>query len=284
MYMYHHKQSIVLFLSSHHIVDLYCWVDQRIQRTPYHTGRPALLSEAEVVTILIWNTVVLKQKTLRDIHTMMSTYHGSDFHLPKYSAFVHHCHRALPTMYALLESLLSSTESIRILDATMLPVSKPHRADSHKVAKDIAALGKNWQGWHYGFKLHVSIALDGRLCSLLLTGANVYDAQALPKLLNHHCRLAVGDTLYGAKVMGKIIKEKYGTVIIAPPWPTQKQKVATPWQIDLLNRRSKIESVFDYLKEHLHLVSSFPRSVTGYVLHYVRILLGYQIMALTKGG
>jgi hypothetical protein len=283
MYVYQLTQRIMLFLSSHHIVDLYCWVDQHIEKTPYCTGRPALLSETEVITILIWNTIVLKQKTLKDIHTMMSTYHSNDFHLPKYSAFVHHCHSALPEMITLLESLLCDTEPIRIMDATMLPVSKPHRADSHKVAKDIAQFGKNWQGWHYGFKLHASIALDGRLCALMLTGANIYDAQVMPKLLNQHCTLAVGDTLYGAKVMGKIIKEKYGTVIIAPPWPTQKQKVSTPWQIDLLNQRSKIESMFDYLKEHLHLVSSFPRSVGGYVLHYVRILLSYQIMALGKG-
>ena len=75
--------------------------------------------------------------------------------------------------------------------------------------------------------------------------------------------------------------KRYGTVIIAPPFPKQKKKIATRWQIDLLNIRSKIESTFDYLKEHLHLVSSFPRSMTGYLLHYVRILLGYQFLALS---
>ena len=104
------------------------------------------------------------------------------------------------------------------------------------------------------------------------------------KILNHHCDIAVGDTLYGAKVMGTIIRERYGTVVIAQPWPSQKKKLATPWQIDLLNHRSKIESVFDYLKEHLHLVSSFLRTVAGHVLHYVRVLLSYQIMALASRG
>jgi len=53
------------------------------------------------------------------------------------------------------------------------------------------------------------------------------------------------------------------------------------WQHKLLTFRSKIESVFDYLKEHLHLVSSFPRSVMGYLLHYVRILLAYLIMVVS---
>jgi hypothetical protein len=270
-------------LCTHHIVDLYYWIDTLIPKEPISSGRPALLTSTEVVTILVWHTLVLKQKTFKDIHDTVCLYHKSDFTtLPKYTTFVAQCHRALPVMYEVLEQLLCDTEAVRILDATMLPVSKPHRADRHKVAKDIATFGKNWQGWHYGFKLHVSTSLDGRLCSLMLTGANVYDAQAMPKLLNQHCRLAVGDTLYGAKVMGKIIRDSYGTAIIAPPWPTQKQKVSTPWQMDLLNQRSKIECVFDYLKEHLHLVTSFPRSVRGYVLHYVRVLLSYQIGILAR--
>jgi hypothetical protein len=49
------------------------------------------------------------------------------------------------------------------------------------------------------------------------------------------------------------------------------------WQEKLLNLRAKVECTFDALKEHLPLVSSFPRSVNGYLLHYVRILLGYQM-------
>lgn len=274
----------MLFLHSHHIVDLYCWVDNQLPAQPYITGRPPLLQESEIITILIWNTIVLKQKTLKDIHSFMQTYHGDDFNLPKYSAFMNHCHKSLPKMWSLLEQLLSTTEAVRLMDATMLPVSKLHRVDKHKVAKDIAQFGKNWQGWHYGFKLHASVSLDGRLCGLALTPANIYDAQAMPAILNKYCTIAVGDTLYGAKVMGRIIYENYGTAIIAPPWLSQKKKVATDYQLDLLNQRAKVECVFDYLKEHLHLVSSFPRSVAGYVLHYVRVLLSYQIMVLNKGG
>ena len=274
----------MLFLQSHHIVDVYCWVDGLVETKPYTTGRPALLSDSEVITILIWNTIILKQKTLRDLHTSVCTYHGDDFTLPQYSAFVAHCHRVLPRMLSLLGQLLCDTESVRLMDATMLPVCKNHRIDSHKVAKGIADFGKNHQGWHYGFKLHASISLDGRLCGIALTPANIYDAQAMVKILNEHTDIAVGDTLYGARVMGRIVHERFSTAIIAPPWPTQKKKLATPFQIQLLNQRSKIESVSDYLKEHLHLVSSFPRSVKGYVVHYVRILLGYQFMALVSHG
>lgn len=115
------------------------------------------------------------------------------------------------------------------------------------------------------------------------TGANVYDAQMLPKLVNGQ-KIIVGDTLYGAGVMKKFIWSEYGTIIISPPFPKQNKKISTPWQNALLNIRSKIESVFDYLKNHLHLVSSFPRSVEGYLIHYLRILISYQITALQQRG
>ena len=275
----------MLFLHAHHIVDLYCWIDSLVSHeVKKSTGRPLLLSDSEVATALIWSTVALKQKTLKDAYNTLCLYHTKDFpSLPSYKTFVRRAHKSAPFLLALLSELLSNREAVRIMDATMLPVCKLQRAHHHKTAKTIAQFGKNWQGWHYGLKLHASISLDGRLCGLALTGANVYDAQLMPKILNEYCRLAVGDTLYGARVMGERIKREYGTIIIATPHPKQTKKIAAPWQIALLNIRSKIESVFDYLKEHLHLVSSFPRSVNGYILHYVRILLSYQIMALCKG-
>ena len=163
----------------------------------------------------------------------------------------------------------------------MLPVCKLRRADSHKVAQGKAQFGKNWQGWHYGFKLHTTITLNGMLSSVHFTPANEYDAQPLPHLINKQ-KILVGDTLYGASVMRKYIWEEYGTIIISPPFPKQNKKISTPWQNMLLTMRSKIESVFDYLKNHLHLVSSFPRSMSGYLIHYLRILVSYQIMALQR--
>lgn len=277
-------KSQPLLLQSQHITDLYCLVDDLVPEEERKTGRPALLSQNEVITILAWNAFALRQKTLKDLHRSIRLYHAGDFQVPAYTTFVTACHRALPAAFALLTLLLDDTAPVRLMDATMLPVCKLHRADSYKTARNLTAFGKNWQGFHYGFKLHASIAPDGVLSGLALTAANVYDAQAMLAILNEHCRVAVGDTLYGARVMGKKVKEAYGTVIIAPPWPKQRKKVATDWQIKLLDWRSKIESVFDFLKEHLHLVSSFPRSRGGYLLHYVRVLLGYQMMAVLSRG
>ena len=87
----------------------------------------------------------------------------------------------------------------------------------------------------------------------------------------------MGDAGYTAKVMqGKLWNEKH-CLVISPPRQKQHDQLLTDWQYALLKLRQKAECGFDYLKEHLHLVSSFPRSVSGYFLHYLRVLLTYQL-------
>lgn len=271
-----------LSLQSHHITDLYVLVDDLIPEPPKpQGGRPPALRQSEVVTILIWNTLTTPTKTLKQIYETTRLYHAADFPiLPHYSTFVEAAHRALPALVWTLRSLLCTTAPIRLMDATMIEVCKLARADQHRVAKDVADFGKNWQGWHYGFKLHASVDRQGRFCGLALTPANIHDAQMMPAILNEHTKVAVGDGTYNASKMRQRIARDYHAVVIAPVHPKQRKKIMARWQLFLLRARPKIEAVFDYLKEHLGLVSSFPRSIRGYILHYVRVLLGYQMQAL----
>lgn len=272
----------MLALTKEHITDLYCLVEELLPKAlpkGNSGGRPLSLIPAEVITLLVWNTLTVKSKTLKDIHQWAELYHLSEFpSLPKYKAFVHLCHQAGPDLLHILQSLLASGAPLVFVDSTMLEVCKMVRADSHKVAVNIAEFGKNHQGWHYGFKLHASINPKGKLSGFALTPANVYDAQKLPSLINHSTRIAVGDSHYGASVMRAAVWKAYGTLVVAPPHFKQKKKLITWWQHKLLTMRPKIESVFDYLKNHLHLVTSFPRSINGYLIHYLRILLSYQII------
>jgi len=267
-------------LELHHITDVYVLVSELLPktRTPT-TGRPALLSPAELITLLVWNTLTVKSQTLKDVHSWVLLYHKDEFpKVPKYNGFLMACQRVIPQLIRALEATMATDSPVRFLDSTMLEVCKLVRADQHKVAKNWADFGKNHQGWHYGFKLHAGVNPKGQLTSVVFSKASVHDAQVMPKLVNEHTRVAVGDSHYGASVMGRIINKKFGTIIIAPPHYKQNRKLLTAWQYKLLHLRQKVECLFDYLKNHLHLVSSFSRSIAGYFLHYLRILLSYQIM------
>lgn len=266
-------------LQKHHIVDLYVWVDDNLPKQPPLTcgGRPPALRDSELMTILIWDGLNEPHKTLKDTYSWISRDYEDCFRLPTYKNFVMHVHRLLPAMVWLLQTLLNYDAPLRFADSTMLPVCKPIRADRHKVAKGYAQFGKNWQGWHYGFKLHASIDHSNKLTALVFTPADVHDNQVMERLVNGQTRILVGDSHYGGSVMRRRLWKRYKTIVIAPPHYTQKKKMATDWQMLLLHMRPKIEATFGRLKEHGYLVSSFPRSVKGYFVHYLRVLLGYQM-------
>ncbi|MCX6810637.1 MAG: IS982 family transposase [Candidatus Berkelbacteria bacterium] len=270
----------MLKLQSHHITDLYVLVDDLLPKQDKSLGgRPCKMSDSELITALVWSSLSAKQKTIKDIHNCLLLYHQNDFKkIPHYSAFVDHCLRLIPLLAFVIKSLLLDQASIRFMDSTMLEVCKYQRANEHKVCKGLAKFGKNWQGWHFGFKLHASIDFKGRLCGFVISPANTHDSRAEPYLLNKHTKLAVGDTTYGGKAMNDFIFERYGTIVVAPPHPKQNKKLMTKWQQFFLNMRSKIEATFDYLKNHLNLVSSFPRSPRGYLFHWLRTILGYQMI------
>ena len=267
-------------LRAHHITELVSVVDSFLPRElpDPRGGRPVILHNNEVIALMLFNSLVAPQKTLKGVYVWAQTHYYRKFKLPAYSSWVRKCNDALPDMMLILDNLLVKDSSIRLMDSTMLQVCKLVRANRHKVAKAVADFGYNWQGCHYGFKLHASCNLQGQFCALRFTPANEHDAQQIPYLVNDATVIAVGDGTYNASVMRRKMWREHKAFILAPPHPKQKKKVLAKWQHLLLQARSKIECGFDYLKEHLLLVSSFPRSIQGYFTHYVRILLAYQLM------
>lgn len=275
-------------LHKNNIIDLFVWVDDSLPKELRYSrklgknncnkiGRPAALSVSETITILLFSNLTSPQRLLKDVWKWAITNHSDDFRIPCYSKFVEHCHKAIPHLEKLLEETLISDAKIRFIDSTMIPVCKQCRADNHKVAKGYADWGKNHQGWWYGFKLHAAVDIQGKLCAIWFTPANEADSQQIPKLVDDNTDIAIGDGGYNADVMRRHMWQKHKCFILAPPHPKQNKKLALNIEIDLLRAREKIECVFDYLKNHLNLVTSFPRSINGYYLNYLRNLLGYQV-------
>jgi hypothetical protein len=52
-----------------------------------------------------------------------------------------------------LQSRFAKTDGIAFIDSTPIVVCHSKRIHSHKVFKEIAAIGKTTKGWFYGFKL-----------------------------------------------------------------------------------------------------------------------------------
>lgn len=266
----------------HHIVNLFVWVCEVVpDEAKPRGGRPNLLRDSELLTLVVWNAVTeMFSPTLIHLYRWIRDYHvGSGktvLHLPHYKGFVAQMHRVASKLQRLLQAVLMSAAPLRFADSTMLEVCRLIRADRHQVSKGTAAFGKNWQGWHYGFKLHASCDSNRRLCAVWFTPANESDVLQLRHLVNVATNIVVGDGGYTAQVTRRHLWREFHCLVVSPPRPRQRWTLAE-WQLELLHKRPKIEAVFDYLKEHMHLKSSFPRSVHGYAVHYLRILLGYQV-------
>ncbi len=252
------------------IIDLFVGVDDLVKQLgcplsgkgSKRGGRPASLTASEIITILIWNGITESCKTLKGVYRYIAREYSDCFPgLPAYQNFVWLVHANLACTNQILQFLLSHKGTLRFVDSTMLEVCRFERIDRHKVAKGLVQIGKNHQGWHYGFKLHASINKQGELAGVYFTPANSHDAQAMPNIIDSSAQLVVGDSHYGAGMM-------------------KKKFIMTSTQQRLLRARTKIEATFDYLKEHMHLVSSFPRSIKGYSVHYISTLLGCQMRKL----
>ena len=265
----------------YHIIKLFVFLDDRLGRQTYVTGRRPLFSNTEILTILIWSALTENHQRLSEVYGWVKRVYPGWFVLPAYKNFVISCHRALPAMAALLKVLLAEHSPLRFADSTMLPVCRRVRAKRHRTAKKAAKWGKNWQGWHFGFKLHVSTDHLNRLCAAVITGANEHDNQVMEKLVNEHTRILVGDSHYGGSVQRRRLWRLFKTTVIAPAHVSQKRKILTRMQLKLLRLRPKVEAVFGILKEKFRLVSSYPRSVAGYFVHYLRVLLGYQMSVVS---
>src|SRR5829696_2084940 len=123
-------------LRSHHILPLFCVVDDSLPAKVSGRGRKATLKDSEVVTILAFNLLTCQQQTLRQVYDWVNQYHSSDFPaLPNYQNFVKHCHRVIPELAKLLDGLLMSEAELRFIDSTMLEVCRLVRRRWHKVAR-----------------------------------------------------------------------------------------------------------------------------------------------------
>ncbi len=153
-------------VSKNNIIDLYVWLDDHLIKQA-KTGRPPALSDSELLTIPIFSSLTENHQRLSEVYAWVKRFYPGWFVLPAYANFVAGVHRALPVMIALLKSLLAERAPLRFADSTMIPVCRQVRSKSHKVAKGLAAWGKNHQDWFYGFKLHISIDHLNRICAAI---------------------------------------------------------------------------------------------------------------------
>jgi len=244
------------------------------------SGRKPTLSLSEIATIsLIKSEYGIRN--LKGLYKLLKSRFNREFNLPVYKNFVSLMNKDAKLLLVLINTLLQFNQRkagiIKIIDSTPLPVCKNIRINRHKTCKKIATRGRSSFGWFYGLKLHAVTDLFGNLLMIKFTTAKTGDRKILDFFLDKlHSSIILADAGYASKELERKAAKKGHFLLTCVK--RNAKKLTTFLDICLLNLRPRIESVFSVLKERLGLVTSLPRSIDGYLAHYIHVIFGYLML------
>lgn len=183
---------------------------------------------------------------------------------------------ALVALAFLLKLNRRSAHLVKHTDTTDIPVCLPKNARAHQTMKDYATWWNTGKGYYFGLKLHLTSDLNRLLLAVKFTSASASDRETLLKLNQDLDGLFIADSGYVSEELQRRFFQEGKRMLLIKPYKTMK-KLATAFELWLYGTRMLVEINFRILKEFLGLVTSLPRSATGYFANYTYALLAYLI-------
>jgi transposase len=246
----------------------YCNLKEFLKKT----GRKLALSIIETLSLsLFWHLQgIVTKKSVYDLLFLQS--------FCSYKTFVVNVNRLAPIALQIVALILKHNRQfahvIKFTDATDIPVCLLKNVDHHKTMKRVASMSKNSKGWYYGMKLHLTADFQGKMLALRITSADGSDRQIAKEMNQDLWGVIILDSGYVSTDLQNEMNVEGKRWWLVKPYKTMK-KLATMFENLLYDARMMIEPNFRNLKLFLGLVSSMPRSITGYLANYV-----YAILAL----
>ena len=233
------------------------------------------LSLSEVLTILVYYHFS-KINCIKHYYLIkLASGFKKDFpHMPSYNRFVERIPEVAVLAVVYLQYRQAKFEGAGYIDATPLRVSHNKRTGSHKVFKLTAKLGKSSMGWFYGFKLHVICDFGGNIVKCKITNGAANDLKIGAKMMKDLKGKIYADKGYiGKKEFLNLLDQ--GLILITGIKKNMKNRLLEMWDKILLKKRSLIESVYNILKNVLHLEHSRHRSIINGGIYYITTLIAY---------
>lgn len=180
----------------------------------------------------------------------------------------------------ILKIFRSQAHMIKFTDATDVPVCLLKNSKHHKTMSDFATKSKTGKGYYFGVKLHLSADVVGRVLALKFSTATGNDRTIFKKMNQRLLGIFVADAGYvGEDFTRDFFIENERMVLTATR--SNMKKIATDVQIKLLNLRMKVEVHFRMLKIVYGFVTSMPRSIDGYLTHYLGAITAHLLRLLS---
>jgi len=235
-------------------------------------GRKPLLTNSEIVTCVIFKQQqnIATKKSLYEILEPPCSYN-------RFVVALNHAGKYLAAIItSVIKFLRKEAHLIKFTDSTELPVCLLKNSGHHKTMKIFSAMSKSSKGFFYGLKLHLSADVEGRVLALKLTPGNSDDRKIFRKMNEKLRGLFGADAGYISKDLERDFFIENERILFTATRINMK-KMATSFQIAVLNMRMKIEVHFRMLKICYGLVTSFPRSIDGYLTHYLAAICAHLL-------
>lgn len=267
------------------LLELFCAVDDFCQEVDWkrqllndgssHRARAGQLCTSEIMTILIHfhqsHYRTFKAYYMQHVHVHLRR----EFpHLVSYGRFVQLTPRVLALLCTYLFTCFGRCTGISFVDSTRLVVCDNRRIHQHKVFAGLAARGKTWMGWFFGFKLHLVVNDGGELLGLCLTAGNRHDVKVLPKLVKRLFGKLFGDKGYLSQALFEHLLEQ-GVQLITKLRANMKNRLMPLSDKLLLRKRAICESINDQLKNISQIEHTRHRSPTNFLVNLVCGLIAY---------
>ena len=235
-------------------------------------GRPRDLSLTETLTAaLFWHQsqITTKKKCWQLLEPHCS-----------YKTFVVSINRlaalALRILLVILREHGAAAHRVKHVDSTDVPVCTVRKASRHRTMAGLAQWSKTGKGWFYGLKLHLIADLEGRILSLCFTPGNTDDRVPVLDLARDLDGVFVADAGYVSADLAQRFHREGRRWFLAKP-KANMRVLASSIETWLYDTRMRIELQFRNLKMFYGLVSSLPRSITGYLANYLYAILAYVL-------
>lgn len=179
---------------------------------------------------------------------------------------------AMKILFLIMQMNKNDQHLIKHIDSSEIPVCLFKNAHSHKTMKGLTSFNRGAKGIYFGLKIHLISDVKRKILAVRITTADVNDREYVIPLAEGLEGIFIADAGY---VSGKLQQEFYqeGKRILLVKPRKNMRKIMTKFQERLYQTRMLIELSFRNLKMFYGLVTSLPRSVSGYFANYVYALL-----------
>jgi hypothetical protein len=244
----------------------------KLERHEKHKGRMLAISIIDTITLALYKQVnnIATKKRLYGMFQLKCSYKTLVVNMNRFVLLT------LVILLAILKKNQKHAHLVKHTDSTDIPVCLNKNAKTHKTMAGLAEWGKSSKGFSFGLKLHLTTDLKKRMLAIRFSAGNTDDREAFIKLNKDLLGIFVADAGYISEKLQRDFFLENKRMLLAKPRKNMK-KLMTRFQEYLYNTRSLIEVNFRSLKLFYGLATSLPRSIEGYLAHYIHSLLAYVL-------